>query len=88
MLKRVDPLRRELKELEEQAEHSRLKAEEINRIINELEQSIARYKEEYALLISQANTIRADLSTVEAKVPEILMVLGLRLRHRYIKGLL
>ena len=68
MLKRVDPLRRELKELESQAEDSRLKAEEIEHIISELEKSIARYKDEYAQLISQANTIKADLSTVEAKV--------------------
>ena len=68
MLKRVDPLRKELKELESRAETSRLKAEEINKIIRELEQSIARYKEEYAALISEANAIKADLSTVEAKV--------------------
>ena len=68
MLKRVDPLRKELKQLESQAEDSRLKAEEIEQIISELEKSIARYKDEYAQLISQANTIKADLSTVEAKV--------------------
>ena len=68
MLKRVDPLRQELKTLESQAETSRIKAEEIDRIIHELEDSIAKYKEEYAILISEANAIKADLSTVEAKV--------------------
>ena len=42
MLKRVDPLRRELKDLENQAETTRLKGEEIQKIISELEQSIAK----------------------------------------------
>ena len=68
MLKRVDPLRKELKTLEAQAETSRIKAEEIDRIIHELEDSIGKYKEEYAILISEANAIKSDLTTVEAKV--------------------
>lgn len=37
-------------------------------MITELEKSIARYKEEYAALISQAQAIKADLAAVEAKV--------------------
>ena len=40
----------------------------IRSIINELEASINKYKEEYALLISEANAIKSDLETVEAKV--------------------
>ena len=68
MLNRVDPLRRELQTLEKQAETTRIKGDEINKIINELEASINKYKEEYALLISEANAIKADLETVEAKV--------------------
>lgn len=68
MLKRVDPLRKELQDLEHRAETTRIKGEEINRIIFELEESISKYKEEYAVLISEANTIKADLSTVESKV--------------------
>lgn len=68
MLKRVDPLRSELKALEERAETTRIKGEEMKKIIFELEESIAKYKEEYAVLISEANAIKADLSTVEAKV--------------------
>ena len=68
MLNWVDPLRRELQTLEKQAETTRIKGEEINKIINELEASINKYKEEYALLISEANAIKADLETVEAKV--------------------
>ena len=68
MLKRVDPLRSELKDLEGRAETTRIKGEEMNKIIFELEESISKYKEEYAVLISEANAIKADLSTVEAKV--------------------
>ena len=37
-------------------------------MIAELERSIARYKEEYAILISEAQAIKADLASVEAKV--------------------
>lgn len=43
-------------------------ADEISHVITELEKSIARYKEEYAALISQAQAIKADLAAVEAKV--------------------
>lgn len=68
MLKRVDPLRNELSALENRAETTRIKGEEIKTIVFELEESIAKYKEEYAMLISEANAIKADLSTVEAKV--------------------
>ena len=41
-------------------------------MIAELERSIARYKEEYAVLISEAQAIKADLAAVEAKVNLIL----------------
>ena len=56
MLKRVDSLRKELKDLETNAEDTCLKGEEIHvtKIIAELEATIAKYKE-YAMLISDAN---------------------------------
>ena len=68
MLKRIDPLRNELKDLETQAQENEQKAEEVNKTIAGLEKSIAKYKEEYALLISQAQAIKTDLNNVEAKV--------------------
>ena len=43
MLKRVDPLRKELKDLETKAEDTRQKGEEITKVISELESSIAKY---------------------------------------------
>ena len=68
MLTRIDPLRLELKTLERRAEDTRLKGDEMMKIVAELEASIARYKEEYAVLISEVNTIKENLTTVEAKV--------------------
>ena len=68
MLKRVEPLRNELQALENQAKENRMKGEEVNKLVAELERSISKYKEEYAMLISQAQAIKADLASVEAKV--------------------
>lgn len=68
MLSRIEPLRNELASLEKEAEENRKKNEDMQKLIKELEHSIAKYKEEYALLISQAQAIKADLAAVEAKV--------------------
>ena len=68
MLKRVEPLRNELKKLEGDAKDNQARADEVEQMISELEASIARYKDEYAVLISQAQAIKADLAAVEAKV--------------------
>ncbi|XP_041430591.1 cytoplasmic dynein 1 heavy chain 1 isoform X2 [Xenopus laevis] len=68
MLKRVEPLRNELQKLEDDAKENQQKANEVEQMIRDLEASIARYKEEYAVLISEAQAIKADLAAVEAKV--------------------
>ncbi|KAG4086595.1 hypothetical protein H8356DRAFT_1342069 [Neocallimastix lanati (nom. inval.)] len=49
-IERVGPLRREGQQLEETDESTKVKADEIIKVINELEVSIAR-KQEYAVLI-------------------------------------
>ena len=49
------------------------KGEEIDNIINELEESIARYKDEYAVLINEANKIKSDLQHVEDKVRDLFL---------------
>ena len=41
---------------------------QVNSLIQKLEQSIAAYKDEYAVLISQAQAIKTDLENVQAKV--------------------
>lgn len=64
----MEPLRNELKALEDAAEVNEKKAEDVEATIAALEKSIAKYKDEYAVLISQAQSIKADLASVEAKV--------------------
>lgn len=71
MLKRVEPLRNELGALESQAQENRQKGDDVNKVIDMLESSIARYKEEYAMLISQAQAIKFDLEAVETKVRSV-----------------
>ena len=68
MLNRIEPLRNELKSLEDAAGENRRKDEDVKKLISDLERSIAKYKEEYALLISEAQAIKADLQSVETKV--------------------
>jgi len=74
MLNRVEPLKNELHSLEVEANENRRKNEEMLNVIAGLERSIARYKEEYAVLISQAQAIKADLAAVETKVSLSLLV--------------
>lgn len=84
MLKRVEPLRNELQKLEDDATDNKSKGEEVERMIRDLESSISRYKEEYAILISEAQAIKADLAAVEAKVRTGLLetaVSGIVCRH-------
>jgi len=68
MLNRVEPLKNELRALEVEANENRRKNDEMLSVIAGLERSIARYKEEYAVLISEAQAIKADLAAVETKV--------------------
>ena len=68
MLHRVEPLRDELKSLESTAKVNELKAQELEQVIMGLEKKIGQYKQEYAELISQAQIIKSDLSSVETKV--------------------
>ena len=74
MLNRIEPLRNELSSLENEAVENKHKYAEIQKVIADLEKSISRYKEEYALLISQAQAIKTDLANVEAKVCLVYMI--------------
>uniref|UniRef100_A0A914WXS1 AAA+ ATPase domain-containing protein n=1 Tax=Plectus sambesii TaxID=2011161 RepID=A0A914WXS1_9BILA len=79
MLHKVEPLRNELIRLEKDASTAKAKGEEVKQTIAKLEESIAAYKEEYAQLIGQAETIKAGLASVQEKVGrsiELLRSLG------------
>ena len=67
----VEPLRNELRQLEETAQVKQREAEEMAALIDKLETSINNYKEEYAQLISQAEAIKSDLKQVQDKVRAI-----------------
>src|SRR5438128_16466 len=68
MLKRIEPLRNELKSLEAEANINKKRASDMEAVIAQLEKSIASYKEEYANLVSQAQAIKTDLASVQSKV--------------------
>ena len=75
MLNKIEPLRNELQNLEDEAQVNKDQAEETDRIIMQLEKSIASYKEEYANLVSQAQAIKADLASVQSKVDRSIALL-------------
>ena len=75
MLNRVEPLRNELRLLENAATEKQQEAEDMAQVIAKLEKSIASYKEEYAQLISQAEAIKNDLKHVQGKVDRSMSLL-------------
>nr|XP_024214265.1 dynein heavy chain, cytoplasmic isoform X3 [Halyomorpha halys] len=75
MLKKVEPLREELRSLEEQAGENEQKGEDTKALIAQLEKSIAAYKEEYAQLIQEGLAIKQDLENVQAKVDRSIALL-------------
>lgn len=68
ILDRVGPLREEAEQLEDSAMQTKAEAQAIEKQITVLEDSIARYKSEYASLISETQAIKTEMSRVEFKV--------------------
>ncbi|KAG0049018.1 hypothetical protein BGZ83_006135 [Gryganskiella cystojenkinii] len=68
ILDKIGPLRHEVQVLESSAQMTVLKASSIERMIEELENSIATYKEEYAVLISEVGSIKNEMERVKSKV--------------------
>jgi len=68
ILDRVEPLRLEVSQLEQSAEKTRSEAQEMARNIDALSKRIASYKNEYAVLVSETQTIRTQLSVVNDKL--------------------
>ncbi|KAG8867814.1 hypothetical protein FRC20_004812 [Serendipita sp. 405] len=76
ILDRIEPLQNEVQSLQNQAESTKQKASTIIGMIKELETSIERYKEEYALLISETQAIKSEMERVESKVNRSMTLLG------------
>lgn len=68
ILHSIEPLQKEVDTLEEQFQELQAQSEEINDTITELEDRIAIYKEEYASLIRETETIKVDMQKVKSKV--------------------
>ena len=75
MLKRVEPLRDELRNLTLAAERNQAEGNKVTSDIDRLEKQITSYKEEYALLIAQAQAIKSDLENVHSKVERSMALL-------------
>jgi dynein heavy chain 1 len=75
ILSRIKPLRQEVESLETAANELKAKQEEMERTISELEQSINQYKEEYAVLISETQAIKAEMTSVKNKVERSIALL-------------
>ncbi|KAI9017153.1 dynein heavy chain [Gaertneriomyces semiglobifer] len=75
ILERVGPLREEVKQLEESARVTKRKGDAIQQMVKDLENSIARYKEEYAVLISQTQALKSEMENVQIKVERSLRLL-------------
>jgi len=72
----VQPLRQEVEDLEVAAEVLAKQSREMEEMIAQLEASIGQYKEEYAVLISETQAIKAEMSSVKSKVERSIALLG------------
>jgi dynein heavy chain 1 len=75
ILDQVGPLRAEVQSLEAQADETKDQASTIITMIAELEARIASYKDEYALLISETQTIKTEMERVQKRVDRSITLL-------------
>ena len=68
ILERVGPLKDEVARLQTQAIQTKAEAKAVEETISKLESSISTYKNEYASLISETQTIKNEMSRVQLKV--------------------
>ncbi|EFA77050.1 cytoplasmic dynein heavy chain [Heterostelium album PN500] len=68
ILDRVKPLREEVEQLENAANELKAKQDEIVKTIDALNQSISTYKDEYATLIRDTESIKSEMTKVKSKV--------------------
>lgn len=68
ILDRVGPLRKEVSVLEQKLEETEEGARETQVRIAKLDQNIKQYEEDYAVLVSETQAIKAEMSAVQNKV--------------------
>lgn len=68
VLQKVEPLKQEVRELEEATQEKVAQQNAIQEMLRELEASIESYKVEYAQLIADAQSIKLEMQNVQAKL--------------------
>ncbi|KAG2237733.1 dynein heavy chain [Thamnidium elegans] len=76
ILYRVGPLREELNQLQTSSDDTKNQAVEIEQMITGLEDSIARYKDEYAALVGETQLIKSEMERVKFKVDRSITLLS------------
>ena len=76
ILNSVAPLRDEVDSLEKLAKELQNQQTEMEITVKELERSIGRYKDEYAVLISETQAIKTEMETVQNKVERSISLLN------------
>jgi dynein heavy chain 1 len=76
ILEKVGPLRQEVAQLEASAEIAERKAHETDRLVKDLEDSITKYKEEYAILIAEVQALKKEMEVVKERVHRSTLVLS------------
>lgn len=64
ILEKIGPLRDEVSQLESKASTTQLKVTEMNKIVDDLENSIQVYKDEYAILIRDTQSLKTEMDLV------------------------
>jgi dynein heavy chain 1 len=76
ILEKVGPLRQEVAQLEASAEIAERHAQETDRVVKDLEERITKYKEEYAVLIAEVQTLKKEMEMVKERVHRSTLVLS------------
>ncbi|ORZ40908.1 dynein heavy chain [Catenaria anguillulae PL171] len=76
ILESVGPLQAELQLLQQDAMKTQTAADEANQLVQHLEESIAKYKEEYAVLVSETQNLKSEMERVKSKVDRSLSLIA------------
>jgi dynein heavy chain 1 len=76
ILHKVEPLRTKVVELEQEGAEKKKHLEELTAIVEEVDKTIMRLKDEYRVLIAQTQSIKDEMSVVQAKVDRSISLLG------------
>jgi hypothetical protein len=82
ILERVEPLREEASKLIVEKEALATRAETVALELEKLEASIAKYTEEYALLVREAEQLRSEMASVETRVNRAVALISSLARER------